>query len=88
VVALRARAWGVPSRLLPASAGVFAQVPPMFGPIPVASDRRFVEAAHRAGHEVHVWTVDEAEQMRRLLTLGVDGLLSDRPDRLLDVVGS
>jgi glycerophosphoryl diester phosphodiesterase len=54
----------------------------------VASDRRFVEAAHRAGHEVHVWTVDEAEQMRQLLALGVDGLLSDRPDRLLDVVGS
>ncbi|WP_224388498.1 glycerophosphodiester phosphodiesterase family protein [Pseudonocardia sp. ICBG1293] len=87
VVALRARAWGVPGRLLPASAGVFAQVPPRFGPVPVASDRRFVEAAHRAGREVHVWTVDEPGQMRRLLALGVDGLLSDRPDRLLDVVG-
>ncbi|MEJ8280797.1 glycerophosphodiester phosphodiesterase family protein [Pseudonocardia spirodelae] len=88
VVALRARAWGVPGALLPSPAGVFAQVPTTFGPIPVAGDRRFVRAAHRAGHEVHVWTVDDAAAMRELLSIGVDGLLSDRPDLLLDVVGS
>ncbi|MEQ3549212.1 glycerophosphodiester phosphodiesterase family protein [Pseudonocardia nematodicida] len=87
VTALRARACGVPGFLLPRPAGVLAQVPPRFGPIPVADDRRFLDAAHAAGREVHVWTVDEPAAMHRLLDLGVDGLLSDRPDLLLDVIG-
>ncbi|MBN9733758.1 MULTISPECIES: glycerophosphodiester phosphodiesterase family protein [unclassified Pseudonocardia] len=87
VTGLRARAWGVPGLLLPGIGGEFAQVPTHFGPIPVASDRRFVAAAHRSGHEVHVWTVDEPAEMHRLLDLGVDGLLSDRPDLLLQVLG-
>lgn len=87
VAGLRARAWGTPDRFLPRLAGAFAQVPPSFGAIPVATDRRFVAAAHARDREVHVWTVDDPGQMHRMLDLGVDGLLSDRPDLLLQVVG-
>lgn len=61
------------------------QVPPQQGPLTVV-DRRFVRAAHSAGLHVHVWTIDDPVEMRRLLSLGVDGLMSDRPDILMDVV--
>jgi glycerophosphoryl diester phosphodiesterase len=37
--------------------------------------------------DVHVWTVNEEEDMQRLLDLGVDGIITDYPDRLLDVLG-
>ena len=62
-----------------------AQVPIRQGRIPVA-DRRFVDAAHRLGLEVHVWTVDDAATMDRLLDLGVDGIMTDRPAALKDLL--
>lgn len=48
--------------------------------------RRTVNAFHRAGVEVHVWTVNEPDDMRRLLDLGVDGIITDRADLALSVV--
>ena len=53
----------------------------------VLVDERFVETAHRVGKAVHVWTVNETESMERLIDLGVDGIISDRPDLLRQVAG-
>jgi glycerophosphoryl diester phosphodiesterase len=49
---------------------------------------RLVAAAHRADAQVHVWTIDDAPTMRGLLDIGVDGIMSDRPDVLVDVVAA
>ncbi len=61
------------------------QVPPNSGTIPVVT-HDVVEAAHSKNIQVHVWTIDEEEEMRRLLALGVDGIISDRPDLLMKVI--
>jgi glycerophosphoryl diester phosphodiesterase len=45
-----------------------------------------VEAAHRAGKKVHIWTVDDSETMERLIDVGVDGIFADRIDTLKDVL--
>jgi glycerophosphoryl diester phosphodiesterase len=62
------------------------QVPEVAGSTRVISPR-FVRYAHAAGVAVQVWTVNEAADMRRLLGWGVDGLISDRPDIAVEVVG-
>ena len=49
--------------------------------------RRFVRGAHRAGAPVQVWVVNEASDIRRLLGLGVDGIITDRPDIAKNVIG-
>jgi glycerophosphoryl diester phosphodiesterase len=46
----------------------------------------FIDAAHRREMQVHVWTIDEAHEMARLLDLGVDGIMTDRPKVLRDVL--
>lgn len=47
---------------------------------------RFVAAAHEADLAVHVWTIDEPAEMRRLVELGVDGIMSDRPSVLVSTL--
>lgn len=50
--------------------------------------RRLLDAVHRHGVEVHVWTVNDPSDMTRLLDAGVDGLVTDRCDLALSIVAS
>ena len=62
-----------------------AQVPPHQGRLPLVTPR-FVSAAHRLGVQVHVWTIDDRAEMARLLDLGIDGVMTDRPNVLKDLL--
>jgi glycerophosphoryl diester phosphodiesterase len=62
-----------------------AQVPVRRARIPLV-DRRFIDTCHRTGLQVHVWTVDDAVTMDRLLELGIDGIMTDRPTALKNVL--
>lgn len=63
------------------------QVPLRFRRLPVVTPG-FLRRCHRAGVQVHVWTVNDRELMTGLLDLGVDGLVSDRADELAAVLSS
>jgi glycerophosphoryl diester phosphodiesterase len=47
---------------------------------------KLVEAAHRRGLEIHVWTVNDEAAMQRMIKLGVDGIITDRPDKLIELL--
>lgn len=63
------------------------QIPERVGSFRLVTSR-FVEAVHRAGAEVHVWTVNDPADMIRLLDLGVDGLVTDRSDLAVPLISS
>ncbi|MHA7986394.1 glycerophosphodiester phosphodiesterase family protein [Rathayibacter sp. CAU 1779] len=63
------------------------QVPHRRGALRVVSPA-FVRAVQNAGREVHVWTVNDPQEMRELLEMGVDGIISDRCDVLVGVIRS
>lgn len=79
---------GVVSRLLhsPAQALQIPVTHPLRGREITLVTRRLVDTAHRLGKHVHVWTIDDADEMHRLLDLGVDGIVTDRIDTLRDVL--
>jgi glycerophosphoryl diester phosphodiesterase len=82
VARLRTGSYGLPSGRFAASC---VQVPTHQGPVRLV-DRRFVRAAHDRGLHVHVWTIDDPGEMEDLLDLGVDGIMTDRPAVLKDVL--
>lgn len=63
------------------------QVPESAGTTRVVS-KRFVDVAHRADLAVHVWTVDDENEARRLFDWGVDALITDRPDVIVPLARS
>lgn len=64
---------------------VALQVPLRHGPIKVLTPR-MIRLVHKAGREVHVWTINDARVMHKLLDSGVDGIVTDRIDRALEVL--
>ena len=61
-----------------------AQLPERYHGLPVVTEA-LIRLAHRKGVPVHVWTIDRVEDMRRLAALGVDGIITDYPDRMAAV---
>jgi len=59
-----------------------AQVPEYRSGLHVLAPR-FVDAAHNRNLEVHAWTINDEDDMQRMIDLGVDGIITDYPDRLL-----
>jgi glycerophosphoryl diester phosphodiesterase len=82
VARLRAASSGLPAGRFTADC---AQVPATAGRVTIV-DERFVRTAHRHGVAVHVWTIDDEAEMDRLLDLGVDGIMTDRPGALRTVL--
>ncbi len=76
-----ARLWWAASRIGRFGPGDFValQLPPSMLGLNVV-DRRLVRSAHAAGMAVHVWTVNRPAEMERLRSLGVDGIITDRPE--------
>lgn len=76
------------SKRLPGGANLTApcaQVPTNQGPVPLVTER-LMATARRQGVQVHVWTIDDRAEMARLLDLGVDGIMTDRPSVLKDLL--
>lgn len=65
--------------------GEFVHVPVSVGRVPLVAER-LVQMAADLGVRVLAWTVDEPALMHRLLDLGVDGVITDRPDLLREVL--
>jgi len=87
VGAIRARMWVLASRVGRGAGGEASalQLPTHVRGLRII-DQRLVEAAHGVGIQVHAWTVNTVTEMTRLLDLGVDGLITDRPDLLKDLL--
>lgn len=49
-------------------------------------DRRLINGAHRLGMEVYYWTIDDKAEMKELLEMGADGLFTNRPDLLKELL--
>lgn len=57
------------------------------GPVNIKLDTpRLLATAHRLGIKVHYWTINDKETMRRLLEMGADGIITDYPDRAMEVM--
>lgn len=80
-----AKAWFAARLRLPGRFAPALQVPTHWNGIAVVTPR-LIQAAHRRGSQVHVWTIDAPDQMHALFDMGVDGVMTDQPKVLRDVM--
>jgi glycerophosphoryl diester phosphodiesterase len=59
---------------------------PILGEVEVITPR-FVRTIHKHNLEIHAWTINETADMERLLATGIDGIITDRPDLMLELIG-
>jgi glycerophosphoryl diester phosphodiesterase len=71
---------------LPAVPAAAMQLPERYRGVPVLTPD-VLAAAHARGLAVHAWVFDDDDDLRRLVAMGVDGIVTDRPDRLLAILG-
>jgi len=65
--------------------GQCVQVPVVMKGVPLITET-FIQRVHSMGKVIHAWTINEPEEMNRLLDLGVDGIMTDKPQILKDVL--
>ena len=82
-----ARSWMLTSRVDRGAGGTASalQLPTQMRGLRVV-DEKLIETAHAKGLQVHVWTVNDSHEMGQLLDMGVDGIVTDRPDLLKEVL--
>lgn len=73
--------WGLPIETPP---GDVLQLPPKYRGFDILTER-FISHAHDLGLAVHAWTINERREIERLLDLGIDGIMTDRPSLLKQV---
>ena len=62
------------------------QVPEKDNDIPVVTPL-FLWFAHNRNLQVHIWTINEAEEIQRFIDMGLDGIMTDRTDTMLEILG-
>ena len=66
-------------------AAVALQVPEYYQGKKIVTER-FIKTAKKQNIEVHAWTINDEHDMKRMISLGVEGIVTDYPDRLLRVL--
>ena len=82
IINLLLRSYGIPFKQ---SVGHCAQVPVSQWGIPIVT-KRFIKRTHEENKLVHVWTVDDETEMKNLIDMGIDGIMTDCPSVLLKVL--
>jgi glycerophosphoryl diester phosphodiesterase len=61
------------------------QIPVSEGKIDLTA-KKYINGAHRRGIDVHYWTIDDKETMEKLIRKGADGIITNRPDVMLELL--
>lgn len=50
------------------------------------ADKKLIRGAQKRGMQIHYWTINDVKEMKKLLEIGADGIMTDYPDRLIDLI--